>query len=235
MASEQHLQIGHDGAAADAHGHTQSPEQMQTPPSHEQQHPASATPAHVRQQPVRRPSSPNASSAPITQAKGSYTHGTINQHPAHTGGSFRVGVSEDRNKKCRRTMEDSHAFIYDFGGVKGQGYFSVFDGHAGKHAAEWCGAHFHKYLLKQLNEGEATQPIPDLLNATFHVVDGELSKLAAQGGTHSGCTAVTAFPARGRARKRRRARARPFSLFRRRRWKRGRRRRGGRGWQRRYP
>ena len=118
MASEQHLQIGHDGAAADAHGHTQSPEQMQTPPSHEQQHPASATPAHVRQQPVRRPSSPNASSAPITQAKGSYTHGTINQHPAHTGGSFRVGVSEDRNKKCRRTMEDSHAFIYDFGGVK---------------------------------------------------------------------------------------------------------------------
>jgi protein phosphatase PTC1 len=50
-----------------------------------------------------------------------------------------------------------------------------------------------QYLLKQLNEGEATQPIPDLLNATFHVVDGELSKLAAQGGTHSGCTAVTAF------------------------------------------
>jgi hypothetical protein len=31
---------------------------------------------------------------------------------------YKVGVSEDRNKKCRRTMEDSHAFIYDFGGVK---------------------------------------------------------------------------------------------------------------------
>lgn len=31
---------------------------------------------------------------------------------------FRVGVSEDRNKKCRRTMEDAHAFVYDFGGVK---------------------------------------------------------------------------------------------------------------------
>jgi protein phosphatase PTC1 len=31
------------------------------------------------------------------------------------------------------------------------------------------------------------------LNATFHVVDSELSKLSAEDGTHSGCTAVTAF------------------------------------------
>ncbi|KAK9896960.1 protein serine/threonine phosphatase 2C [Cystobasidium minutum MCA 4210] len=182
---------------------------------------------------MRRPSSPNASSAPITQASGAYTGGVVNRHPnsdavqqesqaASAGGgansesgaaasadgapstgnqvgsestppTFRVGVSEDRNQKCRRTMEDSHAFVYDFGGVQGQGYFAVFDGHAGKHAAEWCGANFHKYLLNQLKSGEKDQPIPDLLNATFHVVDSELSKLAAEDGTHSGCTAVTAF------------------------------------------
>ena len=95
----------------------------------------------------RRTSSPNASSAPITLASGSDTKGIVNQHPttevdAHQGKTtnaaaagagagntstlendqlaplFRVGVSEDRNKKCRRTMEDSHAFVYDFGGVK---------------------------------------------------------------------------------------------------------------------
>jgi len=156
----------------------------------------------VRQQPQRRPSSPNASSVPITQAAGESTYGRLNQHPkdgdgGHQGAGmaplYKVGVSEDRNKKCRRTMEDSHAFIYDFGGVKGQGYFAVFDGHAGKHAAEWCGANFHNYLLEQLRSGQETQPIPDLLNETFHVVDRELSKLAAQGGTNSGCTAVTAF------------------------------------------
>ena len=41
--------------------------------------------------------------------------------------SFRVGVSEDRNRKCRRTMEDAHSFVYDYGGVKGQGYFAVFE------------------------------------------------------------------------------------------------------------
>lgn len=97
---------------------------------------------------MRRPSSPNASSAPITQASGAYTGGVVNRHPnseavhqeygsgGNTGApsaghrnsehgsgnseliAFRVGVSEDRNQKCRRTMEDSHAFVYDYGGVK---------------------------------------------------------------------------------------------------------------------
>lgn len=44
-----------------------------------------------------------------------------------------------------------------------------------------------------MKDGQNDHPIPDLLNATFHVVDSELSKLAAEDGTHSGCTAVTAF------------------------------------------
>ena len=41
-------------------------------------------------------------------------------------------------------MEDSHALIAPFNQVHGQGFFAVFDGHAGKHAAEWCGQHFHE-------------------------------------------------------------------------------------------
>ncbi|KWU41561.1 protein serine/threonine phosphatase 2C [Rhodotorula sp. JG-1b] len=90
-------------------------------------------------------------------------------------------------------MEDAHSFIYDFGGIRGQGYFAVFDGHAGKHAAEWCGHNFHLHLLDHLRKAPAHTPVPDLLNATFLVVDTKLSELAVKGGTHSGCTAVTCF------------------------------------------
>lgn len=106
---------------------------------------------------------------------------------------FRVGVAEDRNKRWRRTMEDAHAFVYDFGGVHGQGYFSIFDGHAGKHAAEWCGKYFHEYLLETLASEGSSTPIPDVLNRTFHRADAKLGELASQQGTSSGCTAVTCF------------------------------------------
>ena len=100
-------------------------------------------------------------------------------------------------------MEDAHSFVADFAGVRGQGYFAIFDGHAGKHAAEWCGEHFHEELLEALHdsleesESESSSQkkpsVPDRLNTTFHAVDDALSRMADEGQTHSGCTAVTAF------------------------------------------
>jgi protein phosphatase PTC1 len=47
-------------------------------------------------------------------------------------------------------MEDAHSFVYDYAGVRGQGFFAVFDGHAGKDAAEWCGFHFHEVCARSL-------------------------------------------------------------------------------------
>lgn len=132
--------------------------------------------------------------------------------------TFRVGVTEDKNKKCRRTMEDTHAYLYNFlstpapnlagdpskrdSDVSNQlrpsssqpvvetdnGYFSIFDGHAGTFAAEWCGKKLH-VILEETIRKNPNRPIPELLDETFTSVDAQLEKLPLK---NSGCTAVTA-------------------------------------------
>lgn len=134
--------------------------------------------------------------------------------------TFRVGVWEDRNKKCRRTMEDTHAFLYNFlhtpapalgsetGSTKSQtpseeanaqargegmietdnGYFAIFDGHAGTFAADWCGKKLH-IILEEIIKKNPNVPIPELLDQTFTTVDTQLEKLPLK---NSGCTAAVA-------------------------------------------
>jgi protein phosphatase PTC1 len=123
--------------------------------------------------------------------------------------TFRVGVTEDRNKKCRRTMEDTHAYLYNFLSTPrvdsdtqstttdnsenhvvetDNGYFAIFDGHAGTFAADWCGKKLH-ILLEETIRKHPNTPIPELLDQTFTLVDQQLEKLPVK---NSGCTAVTA-------------------------------------------
>ncbi|KAK3399137.1 phosphatase 2C-like domain-containing protein [Sordaria brevicollis] len=140
--------------------------------------------------------------------------------------TFKVGVWEDRNKKCRRTMEDTHAFLYNFlhtpapvlgaeGAVLKQskptdesheqrssspasqnadmietdnGYFAIFDGHAGTFAADWCGKKLH-IILEDIIKKNPNAPIPELLDQTFTTVDAELEALPLK---NSGCTAAVA-------------------------------------------
>lgn len=141
--------------------------------------------------------------------------------------TFRVGVWEDRNKKCRRTMEDTHAFLYNFlhtpapaittdasnksakslkstasneaGSSTGtgaaqdmvetdNGYFAIFDGHAGTFAADWCGKKLH-LILEDTIRRNPNAPIPELLDQTFTSVDAHLDKLPVK---NSGCTAAIA-------------------------------------------
>lgn len=132
--------------------------------------------------------------------------------------TFRVGVWEDRNRKCRRTMEDTHAFLYNFlptpapvseahakNEVKSDksddsdvsqqdivetdnGYFAIFDGHAGTFAADWCGKKLH-VLLEDIVRKNPTTPMPELLDQTFTSVDSQLEKLPVK---NSGCTAAIA-------------------------------------------
>src|SRR6185369_4715105 len=109
--------------------------------------------------------------------------------------TFRVGVWEDRNKKCRRTMEDTHAFLYNFLATPApataaasstslstaskssqrissedddsnqemietdNGYFAIFDGHAGTFAADWCGKKLH-VILEDAVRRHPNTPLP---------------------------------------------------------------------------
>jgi len=109
-------------------------------------------------------------------------------------------------------MEDTHAYLYNFlstpapavdagkqQSMQGSGspssvvetdngYFAIFDGHAGTFAAEWCGKKLH-ILLEDAIKRNPNKPIPELLDETFTNVDQQLEKLPLK---NSGCTAVIA-------------------------------------------
>lgn len=46
--------------------------------------------------------------------------------PLFLASGFKIGFAEDRNKRFRRTMEDAHTIITDFGQVAGSGIYSSF-------------------------------------------------------------------------------------------------------------
>ncbi|KAJ2358091.1 phosphatase 2C, partial [Coemansia sp. RSA 2618] len=100
-----------------------------------------------------------------------------------------IGVAFSKNRRYRRTMEDAHYHKYDFGGVAGQLFMAIFDGHAGKQAALWCGEHFADIFL-ELREAHKGDSVPELFNRTFIEAD---RRLAADVQTHSGCTVAAAF------------------------------------------
>lgn len=175
----------------------------------------------------------------LSVPQGQHNNSAGESHPGPRS-TFRVGVWEDKNKKCRRTMEDTHAFLYNFlhtpaPAIKSEsksdsksdisktvskdsaksndesapsestgnltqsssssdmmetdnGYFAIFDGHAGTFAADWCGKKLHIILEEMIRKNPNT-PIPELLDQTFTNVDAQLEKLPLK---NSGCTAVTA-------------------------------------------
>jgi protein phosphatase PTC1 len=154
----------------------------------------------------------------LSVPQGQHNNSAGESHPGPRS-TFRVGVWEDKNKKCRRTMEDTHAFLYNFlqtpapalaSILKGQkpvdeppvdetapvaemmetdnGYFAIFDGHAGTFAADWCGKKVH-IILEEIIRKNPNAPVPELLDQTFTNVDAQLEKLPLK---NSGCTAVAA-------------------------------------------
>jgi protein phosphatase PTC1 len=161
--------------------------------------------------------------AALIVPQGSLNNSAGESHPTPNS-SFTVGVTEDKNKKCRRTMEDTHSYLYNFLGTPApvlpsdlsltskpamggeatgtdgvldssqepvetdNGYFAIFDGHAGTFAAEWCGKKLH-IILEDLMRKNPNTPVPELLDQSFTSADQQLENLPLK---NSGCTAITA-------------------------------------------
>jgi protein phosphatase PTC1 len=161
----------------------------------------------------------------LTVPQGTNNNSAGESHPTPRS-TFRVGVTEDKNKKCRKTMEDTHAYLYNFlstpapvlsdaakdtltaessdkspGAASSSslisdkvietdnGYFAIFDGHAGSFAADWCGKKLHLLLEDNIKKSPNTS-IPELLDQTFTLADEQLERIPQA--KNSGCTAVAA-------------------------------------------
>ncbi|ODV86120.1 hypothetical protein CANARDRAFT_196878 [[Candida] arabinofermentans NRRL YB-2248] len=102
--------------------------------------------------------------------------------------SFNVGVSENKNYKYRPTMEDVHTYVANFAERLDWGYFAIFDGHAGKQAARWCGSNLHNILYDKIMKNDNVD-LRVNLNSTFLDADYQM-ETSVKGS--SGCTAAVA-------------------------------------------
>ncbi|KAF6012988.1 hypothetical protein HII12_001702 [Brettanomyces bruxellensis] len=105
------------------------------------------------------------------------------------GLSFEVGVSENRNSHYRQSMEDVHTYVANFAERLDWGYFAIFDGHAGKQTARWCGSNLHNILYDNISRHE-DMDLRDNLNQAFRDADEKIGQLKIAGS--SGCTAAVA-------------------------------------------
>lgn len=185
-------------------------------------HFASREPSHHPSQPPQSPLQKLGKMDPALSVPQGSLNNSAGESAPTPRSSFRVGVTEDRNRKCRRTMEDTHAYLYHFLGTPApaaaedpaingndsavsseavtdenesthvvetdNGYFAIFDGHAGTFAAEWCGKKLHLILEEMMRRNPNTQ-VPELLDQAFSSADQQLEKLPVK---NSGCTAVAA-------------------------------------------
>ncbi|KAI1754149.1 phosphatase 2C-like domain-containing protein [Xylaria castorea] len=102
-----------------------------------------------------------------------------------------VGDSTEKNAKPRSSSEDTDGQIERASQdmiETDNGYFAIFDGHAGTFAADWCGKKLH-LVLEDIIRRNPNAPIPELLDQTFTSVDAQLEKLPLK---NSGCTAAIA-------------------------------------------
>jgi len=98
-----------------------------------------------------------------------------------------VGIAHDRNARFRRSMEDEHVILDNFGGNADQGYFAIYDGHGGRGAVDFTAKTLHKNLLEELEKNPNISPLEALKNS-YLSTDKQMGETQIQ---FSGTTCIT--------------------------------------------
>lgn len=98
-----------------------------------------------------------------------------------------VGIAHDRNARYRRSMEDEHVIVDNFGGDPEQGYFAIYDGHGGRGAVDFTAKTLHQNVLQLLISGVDPS---EALRQAYLLTDKQMGDTQIQ---FSGTTSITAL------------------------------------------
>jgi len=98
-----------------------------------------------------------------------------------------VGIAHDRNARFRRSMEDEHVIIDNFGGNPDHGYFAIYDGHGGRGAVDFTAKTLHKNLAEEFEKNPAISPL-EALRASYLSTDKQMADTQIQ---FSGTTCIS--------------------------------------------
>jgi len=149
--------------------------------------PSVEAPTPVADTPVE-PSPPIAEPSIVTpQVTPSAAQPAVEHEKKSTTSVKRVTVSHDKNARYRRTMEDAHVVIDQFGGIDTQGYFAIYDGHGGRAAVDFVAAHLHENFLEELKK---TDNVEEAFKNSYIITDQQIAENKIQ---FSGTTTATAL------------------------------------------
>jgi len=98
-----------------------------------------------------------------------------------------VGIAHDRNARFRRSMEDEHVIVDNFGGNPNHGYFAIYDGHGGRGAVEFTAKTLHKNLAEEFEKNPSISPL-DALRQSYLSTDKQMAETQIQ---FSGTTCIS--------------------------------------------
>jgi protein phosphatase PTC1 len=98
-----------------------------------------------------------------------------------------VGIAHDRNARFRRSMEDEHVIVDNFGGDPNSGYFAIYDGHGGRGAVDFTAKTLHKNLAEEFEKNPSVSPL-DALRTAYLSTDKQMAETQIQ---FSGTTCIS--------------------------------------------